>query len=1039
MPTNLMRRLENRKYFLVAFAFILCFLVNDNTLFAQTSKTLIKGVVTSSDENEPLPGVSILVKGTSNGTTTNIDGEYNLEVPENATLVYSYIGFLDQEVVVSSQTTIDIVLELDVEQLDEVVVIGYGTQKKSHLTGAVSKVTNEKLDQIPLSRVDDALAGQVSGINIQMTNPAAGEAPTIRVRGNGSITSFPNPLVVVDGLVVDSDYLGSVDMNDVESVEVLKDAASAAIYGSRGANGVIMITTKKGKAGNTVFSYNGYVGVKAVPESDVLSSISDWNNYVRANNNGELIEKLEYIEQLGTETNWEEVMMDGGVIQSHSISARGGSENTKFSLSGSYLSDEGVLLTDSYEKINFRLNLETKLGKRLTFGLRVNPSYSKQRRFPIGVHDAIRQSPWLPQYIDETNEEYINRLRDSGAYSEAEIGDYAWERMFDNYDLEAGEPVESGGTSISTTSNASPLAKVLERERLTYRTKIYTNAYLKYKIAKGLNFRSTIGGDVQFRRNRDYIGTLSDRRGSGGTSAADAQRTQYHIVTEQMFTYDKEIGNHSINAVAGFAFESWNVNETDIDAAGYNFDYVTTIPSTNVTGAYTYEDAETLVSYLGRVNYAYADKYLVSLSARTDGSSKFGPDNKFGFFPAVSVGWRVSEESFLMGNSILSDLKVRASYGMTGNNAGIGRYAHIGQVEPIGSVLDGNIYGGFNQTTLSNPELRWEKSIEFNPGIDFGFLDNRFRFTIEYYNRTSDDLLIQQPIPSATGFTEAVVNLGKVENEGLEMEIFTTNINSGDFKWTTTGNLSNNKNTLLDFAGAEGLISVVDSKRPAEWIAEVGQPVASFYGYVVDKEIPLNYLKNPFYPINAESQDIYVKDLNGDGLIDTDDRTILGSPFPKLIWSITNNFNYKNFDMSFMFQGSHGAKVRNMDPQYVNNQFSSNQDYITDSDDPNFFPDAAQVQQRIFTDDIVMDASYIALRNLNVGYKFSSQLIDKVGMNSARVYVAAQNLLYIMGSDYRGYNPEGINEGLDSPLTYGYQRGAAPIYRTWSVGVNLEF
>ncbi|MBB6459705.1 SusC/RagA family TonB-linked outer membrane protein [Flammeovirga kamogawensis] len=1013
-------------------------------LLAQNDQVKVNGRIVNQD-GFPLPGVSIIIKDAerSKGTISDFDGNFSLLTNSTDVLMFSFIGCKSQEVAVNGQSEINVVLEEELSQLDEIVVVGYGSVQKSHLTGAVSKVTNENLDQIPLSRVDDALAGQVSGVNIQMTNPEAGGAPTIRVRGVGSITSVPNPLIVVDGIVVDQDYLGSLDMNDVESIEVLKDASSAAIYGSRGSNGVILITNKSGKKGKATFTYNGYFGTKSVPKNDVLKTVGEWTSFVSNNNEGELTDRMKYINQLGTETAWDEVMMDGGTIQNHSLSARGGTEKTNYSASGSYLKDEGVLLTDSYEKINFRLSLDTKVNDRLKFGLKVNPSYSKQRRFPVGLHDAIRQSPWLPERIDENSIKYVNRLREEGRWADAQVGDYAMERMFDDYDLDNNESVESGGTDISTTSNASPLAKVQERNYMKYQTKLFTSMYLKYDIAKGLAFRSTLGGDYKNSTNERFTGVKASRNEEAGTSAFNSQYNQFHIVAEQTLTYDKNFGNkHSINAVAGFAYEFWDAKYSEVEANGYNFDYIQTIPATNVTGAGTEHTQKGLVSYLGRVNYAYDNKYLVSVSARTDGSSKFGQDNKFGVFPAASLGWRVSEEAFLKSSSVISNLKLRVSYGVTGNDGddnSIGRYPHIGLVEPVGSVFNGNIYNGFNQVTLSNPQLQWEKSIEINPGVEVGFFQDKLNLSVDFYKRNSQDLLMNRPIPSATGFSDAIVNLGEVENKGIEVEVRTTNIVTSSFKWSTTGNVSYNENNLVSMAGADGLISTVDSKRPAEWIAKEGNPVASFYGYVVEKEIPLENIKNPYYPINGQSQDIYVKDLNGDGIIDSDDRTILGSPYPKFIWSVTNTMSYKNFDLSFMFQGSHGAKVRNMDPQYVNNQFSSNQDYITDETNPNFFKDSDKVVQRIFTDDIVMDASYITLRNLNIGYTLPKSWISKVGIKSARVYASGQNLIYIMGSDYRGYNPEGVNQGLDSPLTYGYQRGAAPIYRSYSAGINLQF
>lgn len=1002
-----------------------------------TKVAKVTGTVTSAKTGEPLIGVSILKKEAragAIGTITDAFGKYEIDAAPGDVLVYSYTGMVPQEITVGDQLVIDVRMREDVALLDEVVVIGYGKQKKSHLTGSVSKVENEALDQIPISRVDDALVGQVAGVNIQMTNPAAGEAPVIRVRGQGSISFDSNPLIVVDGIAVgtDADFLASLDMNDVESVEVLKDAASSAIYGSRGANGIIMITTKGGKEGPTRFSYDSYVGSKSVPSTDLLPTVDDWLGYARANNNGELPDKLQYIERLGTYTNWEDVMFDGGTIQSHAFSARGGSKNTNFRASLSYLDDEGVLLTDNYSKLNFRLNLNTKVNDRVEFGVVLNPSHTEQRRFPIGIHDALRQQPWLPLYLDENNIQYVNRFRENGRWADAQIGDYAMERMFDDYDLDAGQPSTGSGTDISATSNQSALAKVLERDRRKYQTKVFTNAFLNFNLTDNLFFRQTVGGDFRYTRNTRWAGVEASRNGAADSESIRTTGIQFHTVSESTLNWNREFGRHDIDAVAGFAFEKWDREYSELEAAGFDFDYIQTIPAANLVGGGTLEFEEALVSYLSRINYAFDDKYLLSVSARWDGSSKFGPENKYGFFPAVSAGWRVSQEDFLADSELIDDMKIRFSYGITGSNAGIGEYDHIGLISPVGTALGGN-RTGFNAVNISNSELAWEKLVEINPGIDLSLLEGRFALSFDYYRRNSQDLLLNLPIPSVTGFTSALVNRGEVENQGFELELRSRNYTTRNFTWSSSALFTHNENTLVDFAGAGGLISIVDSKRPAEWIALVGHPVSSFYGYVVKDEIDLEYIRNPFFPINGQSQDIYVRDLNGDGVIDTDDRTILGDPYPDLIWSLTNNFRMKNFDLSFMVQGSHGAEVRNISSQYINNEFSSNQDYSSD------FPDQDLVVQRIFTSDDIQDASYVALRNVNLGFTLPSSALERIGIQKLRLYVGAQNLIYLMSEGYEGYNPEGIDQGLGNPLTYGYQRGPAPIFRTVSAGVNLAF
>jgi len=998
----------------------------------------ITGTITD-DNGEPLIAVNVAVKGTTRGAITDINGNFTIEANEGEILEVFYVGYIKQEIVIGSESNYVVAMRPDSELLDEVVVIGYGVQKKSHLTGSVSKVTNEQLDQIPIARVDDALVGQVAGINVQMSNPAAGEAPDIRVRGQGSISFDSNPLIVVDGIAVgtDADYLSSLDMNDVESIEILKDAASSAIYGSRGANGVIMITTKDGKEGPTTFSYNTYVGFKDVPATDVLTTVDDWLQYTRDNNNGELPDKLQYVEALQAagvpETNWEEVMFDGGMIHSHSLSARGGTKNTKFRAAVSYLDDQGVLLTDNFEKINFRLNLNTRVSDRITFGVTLNPSRTEQRRFPIGVHDAIRQHAWLPLYLDNTSINFVNRYRENGRWADAQVGDYAMERMFDDYDLEAGIPdPNASGTDISGTSNQSSLAKVLERDRRKFQTKIFANAFVNVELFDGLSFKQSLGGDIRFTKNTRWAGVQASRNGAADSESILTTADELHIINESTFNYSKDIGKHEVNAIAGFAFESWDREYSELEAAGFENDFIQTIPAANLVGASTSSAREALVSYLSRVNYAFDDKYLFSLSARWDGSSKFGPDNKFGFFPAASVGWRISQENFLKNNDIIDELKVRFSYGITGSNSGIGEYDHIGLIEPVGTALGGNSIG-FNATNISNSLLGWEQLVEYNPGLDLSILGGRFGLSFDYYNRTSEDLLLNLPIPSVTGFETALVNQGVVENKGFELELRAGLISNSKFSWNTSAILTRNENVLVDFAGASGLISIVDDKRPAEWVALEGHPISSFYGYVVKDEIALEYLKNPFYPINGQSQDIYVKDLNGDGVIDTDDRTILGSPYPDLIWSFSNNLRFGDFDLSFMLQGSHGAEVRNISSQYINQEFSSNQDYTSD------FPDADLVVQRIFTNDDVQDADYFAIRNVNLGYQIPNSLLDQVGIRDLRVYLGAQNLVYMMADNYVGYNPEGYDQGRGNPLTYGYQRGPAPIFRTISAGLNLQF
>ncbi len=1024
-------------------ALLLAFLCSIS-IYSQDSYTL-SGVVTSKADNLGLPGVSIRIKNSKVGTETDLDGNFSIKVSKGNVIEISSLGFTTQNITITNQKKLNIALTENTDVLEEVVIVGYGKQKKSHLTGAISKLKNEKLDQIAVSRVDDALVGQVSGVQIAATEGEAGSAPTIRVRGIGSITGELSPLIVVDGLPVDNDYLSALDMNSVESFEVLKDAASTAIYGSRGARGVIMITTKQGKEGKTKFSYNTYTGLKQARQSDAYYLTVAETAAAELAATGSISDRTRYKRLIGVDTNWQDIIFDGGIITNHSFSARGGNESTKFSASVNYLHDEGVLLTDDFKKYNLDLKVDTKVSKKLSFGARVTPTLTDRRRFDGSTHDILRQPSWLPVYLDANTIQFVNRTRDNGKYANVQIGDYAIQRMFDDFDLANGVPMPNGGAGldISNTSNTNPAAKVLERDRTDDKFKIFGSMYLKYKVAKGLSFRTTFGGDLQYTKYRRWQGVESHRNGAANASLELLNTNRTHLLTENYFTYDNDFGKHEFNAVVGMSAESWETELNGSFGSGYTSDLLQTLSAADQTTVISESEAyeERLLSFFGRVNYSYDDgKYLASISLRTDGSSVFGPNNKYGFFPAASVGWSLHKENFLKESKSVNNLKVRVSYGITGNkdlrtfprNYQIESYPFLSLLAPSTAVLDGTVTQAINPINIANPDLRWEKSIEFNPGVDFGFFNNRITGSLDYYIKTSKDLIIDNPISTTTGFASSLVNIGEVENKGFELELSTRNISNENFKWSSTIIASRNENTLVDFADSNGQIQNVDSKRAAEWINLVGNPISSFYGWVVDKDIPLEYINNPYHPVGAQPQDVYVKDLNGDGLIDDDDKTILGDPYPDLIWSFANNFNIGNVDFSFMFQGSHGAQVRNMGDQYIFNHFNSAQDF-----DPVTTPNQQFIKEKIFTNDIVQDASYIALRNVNLGYNFKYDMLQKLGLSRLRVYATGQNLLYLTADDYTGFNPESINTTV--PGTYGYQRAGSPVFSTISLGVNVEF
>jgi TonB-dependent starch-binding outer membrane protein SusC len=1008
-----------------------------STIFAQSSSQ-ISGIITSSD-GSPLIGVNVLVKNTLLGTISDIDGSYAIQAKPTETLIFSYLGFETIEVLVGTQTSIPITMTEDNKVLDEIVVVGYGTQKKSHLTGSVSKVENKKLDQMAVSRVDDALIGQVSGVNIQATSAEAGAAPTITIRGFGSISASSGPAVVVDGIVVDAAFLGNLDMNNVASFEVLKDAASAAIYGSEGSNGVILITTKSGKEGKTKFSYETYAAMKDAFGSDrYRKSVADWAAKELAET-GELSEETLYAQELvsvtGVDRDWQDVFFDGGNVVSHSLSARGGSDKTKFSTSLRYLHDEGVVITDDYKLFSVNLKVDSKLSDKVKFGMSVTPTYSKRRALPTSIHNPIRQSPWLPIYHTEETLKYINRT----TYPNVGVGDYFLENHLINLDLNG----DGKSSRPRTSGDQNPYAQYVEREHYEFNTNLLGSTYLSYKIATGLTAKTSLGVTIEQRKRTRYDGLLHHANPSN--AAYNLQnRFNTRIISDNTLDYSKTIGKHELDFLVGATFQRRGSENSTISANGFSNDLLKNLQGATLISAYQELNFERKkIGYFSRINYAYNNKYLVNASFRRDGSSVFGIDSKWGNFPALSVGWNAHNEDFLMNSSLVSLLKFRVSYGLTGNenfNVGddiVNAYPYLALLNTTNAISNNNIEAGVAARNIANTFLQWEASREFSPGVDFGLLNNRITGSFDYYIRTSDKLLLQNPVSYVTGFTSGIVNLGEVANSGLELEIRTINVTKENFRWNTTLIASTNKNELLSFGESNGALLEDSYGRNSQWINLIGNPISSFYGFVVDRELPDTYINTPYHPINSSGQDIIVKDLNGDGLITDEDKTILGDPYPDLIWSLTNEFQFGNLDFSFMIQGSQGAEVKNVGDEYFFNWFGNATVNAQQAVDDGIVPNTSFIKQKVLTNLIVQPAGYFSLRNVNIGYNFSKKQLSKLGLDNLRIYASGQNLIYKTSDKYNGFNPEFVDNA--DPRKYGEQRAGTPLYRTMSIGANINF
>ncbi len=1058
-------------------------------VFAQSDYT-VTGTVVSQTDNLPVPGVNIIIKGTTNGTSTDFDGNFALKVKQGDVLEVSFLGFKTMLFPIVDQKVLSIILEESASVLDEVVIVAYGDQKQKNVTSALTKVSGEDLQDVAVSRVESALQGKVAGLRIQVVDSEAGGDPKITLRGPGSITGSSAPLIVVDGVVLgtESDILGSIDNNNIESISVLKDASSVAIYGSRGANGVILVNLKQGIVGKTRFSYNTFMGYKYATNNDnfntsisqerarldglqdVVSAISvDSGNYDRVNRNYNTayaeLEAMEFLASLsGGEKNLQDEVFDGGMIKNHSFGVSGGTELTSYSASLGFLEDEGIALTDNFKKYNARIKVDSKSkNKKIKYGVNLSANYNDQDKLPARFTDPLRQYGHVPLYLTEEHLKYVTPFStEVGASTDAGklfenlgVGSYGFSRAFDHVftvdpdnpraiarDPSTGLPLvsglTSGGLTLSTTKNVHPLVHFLERSRKRQKFSLNASSYVDFELAKGLNFRQSISGVFRHQKanDNDYLYGQENRDQEAYRLESRDELNQYAF--ESILKYKKSFGKHNLNSVLGFEFTQRDFYTQESEAVGYTDDFNNNIALADGGTTFTNNGTDKLVSYFGRLDYNYDEKYLVQLSARTDGSTRFGANTRFGFFPAASVGWVLSNEDFLSESDLISFLKVRASYGISGSNQiSNDVFQSLYRFEETFSTIGYNGETGVKGVTLANQNLGWEKLIEFNPGIDVIFGRGILNLTADFYTRTSEDLILFAPASATYGTDNWLQNIGEVKNEGIELELSSRIISNENFRWVASGQFTLNRNEVVSLGNNEQIISRIDQDtRPTEFIARVGQPITSFYGWVYDKEIPLEWVDSPFNRFNNDFADVYVKDLNNDGIIDDEDRTELGSPYPDFTYGFNSDFTLHDFDFSFQWQGSHGAEVRvaDLDQLYYASESSVNEMAN--------FPDRDLTVHRRFTDDHIQDASYLALRSLTFGYSFPESFTSKYNINRLRFYVTGENLLFFTAAGYEGFNPDAAGQTSDNantPLTAGYQRGDGPVVRTISAGINFQF
>lgn len=998
------------------------------TAYNQSSNHIrVTGTVISSESKLPMQAVSVVIKGTHRSASTDSAGRFQVDMEKGQVLEFLYIGFKAQALKINHSENIIISMALNAAGNDEVVVIGYGSRKKTHLTGAVSKITNDNLWQIPVSRADLALQGKMAGVNVITTDAQSGAQPTIQIRGANSVTAGTNPLIVIDGYPVPTD-LSAIDMYDVESIEVLKDAASAAIYGSRGGNGVILITTKSGKTGKGKLSVNVSSGIKEVVRKVPLYNLQNWTKFAAADNNGIVPAELTMAAKFDANTDPQDIIFRQVRYTTAQLAASGGSINFKYYLSGTVTQDDGVMVGNDYKKAALKAAFTAKVNPRVTIDFGFTPSYTVFYNVPASVQEALRSKPyWMPAYHNDTTSKYTGMP----------VGSIANQRDFSIL----YNPNYTGGVDLTSTTSNSPLEQLTGITDRTTQFRNITNFDVKIDISNYISFKSSLGF-LWSENTRNYF----QRSWAKAEAALDGEayaRNSTHALSyntrvldlsnENILSYKRSIGKHDIDVIGGFTTQYTNTSYLFGQAGNFATDDIPTLNAGTMQVLTSTAEQEALVSYLMRVSYDYDNRYLVSLSQRSDGSSRFGPDNRYAFFPSASVGWRLSNEKFFPENNVVNEVKIRASYGATGNK-NIGNYRYFASVSPANAILGNDPTPGFQLTSFGNDSLKWERTFSGDLGLDLG-LFNKIRLSVDYYSTITDRLLLNLSSVASSGFTTYPTNKGKLSNKGFEFEISMPVITTAHFKWVVSANGYTNTNKLLDFGGSSQQINEGDPSRANFFLTQVGSPLVQYYGYKMDSVVPIH--NTNYWPIGVTALQTFVKDVDKDGHISDSDRVVLGNPYPKFNWGFTSTMQYKSFDLSITLQGSHGAKTFNLDPYYFESQYGStgSRAYLKQG-----YTDAqkAAMVLKTQTDYNIEDASFIALRNLNLGYTVSNTLLRRMGLTKLRFYLSSSNLWYHFAKNYASYNPEADNGFPNDPLRKGYQVGAVPLARTITFGVNLD-
>ena len=1008
--------------------------------FSLMAQRTITGKVVDNNK-EPLIGASILVKGTSTGTVSDLDGSFQMEVPAGGTvLIVSYTGYRTSEVALTASNTYDITLESEAIALTDVVVVGYGTQSKKELTGSVSKVSSEQIARLPVTGLDQAMQGQAAGVQVTSASGTPGASVSVRVRGPSSISAGNQPLYVIDGIPINTGSYSQIgvggqqvnalaDLNpaDIESIEILKDAAAAAIYGSRASNGVVLVTTKRGKQQRTQIGLNTYYGTQSVWRKIDPATGPEYVSYVQEairNRFGATVTPgavglrgLDGDPKSFPSTNWfDEIFVDAPIAQTD-LNFAGGNERTKFYVSGSYFTQDGVVLGSGFDRYSFRMNLDNLVTDNFKIGVSTGFSRSHSNR------------------IQNDNNIY-------GVMSTALL-------------LGSHIPVYNADGTYGRDPNASvenPVANALEPSYDVFSNRLLTNIYGEWNLLKGLSFRTSFSVDYLNLRDDRFIPATHIQAAGVNGQGEQALTSDLNLINENYFTYRKSFGKLNFDGLVGASYQ--NSLYEDIYGRGQNYPgrTIRELSAASVKSTVTSSKTEWgLNSYFSRFNFNWDQKYFISASVRADGSSRFGANNRWGVFPAVSGAWRISEEGFLRDNNVISELKLKASWGIRGNQ-NIGNFASRALISPGANYLQ---RAGLAPTQLGNPNLTWEEREDIDLGLELGLFDDKLLLNVDAYQGTTNELLLSRPLVGASGYTGITENIGSVRNKGIDIGLTTTNIETKNITWTTNINVSFFENEVLKLAGTPFAAGF------ASWVAE-GEALGAFRGYKAER---LFQTQAEIDALNAKARektgrstavyqstltrpgDIQFQDINGDGVITADDQIILGDANPDFYGGITNSINAYGFDLSFFFQFSVGNFVFNNTRAFsegMNSVFGqagtirnrwTPENPTTDINYPRAVFQDPNNNRRV-SDRFVEDASYVRLKNLSLGYTFPSSIMKKVGMTKGRIYVSGQNLLTF--TNYSGFDPEVSTFG-ETNTAPGTDFLTFPQARVMLVGLNLGF